>query len=121
MPKVTAKLDDNQVMAVEHKKLPIYGIQFHPESILTEDGIKFLSSCVGEDFPALLKLVVEKRNLTAQQSALALDLILAERRRRFKSAVFDRVKAKARALMKSPGLCKALENAVQANLMRIIC
>ncbi len=43
--KVTAKsLDDNQVMAVEHKKLPIYGIQFHPESILTEDGKKILKN-----------------------------------------------------------------------------
>ncbi|MBI5635792.1 aminodeoxychorismate/anthranilate synthase component II [Candidatus Micrarchaeota archaeon] len=44
---VTAKsLDDNQVMAVEHKELPIYGIQFHPESILTEDGKKILKNFI---------------------------------------------------------------------------
>ena len=29
---------DSQVMAVQHKSLPIYGVQFHPESIMTEDG-----------------------------------------------------------------------------------
>lgn len=43
--KVTAKsLDDNQVMAVQHESLPIYGIQFHPESILTESGKKILQN-----------------------------------------------------------------------------
>jgi len=30
--------DDSQVMAVQHKSLPIFGVQFHPESIMTEDG-----------------------------------------------------------------------------------
>lgn len=40
---VTAKSkDDNAVMAVQHKTLPIYGVQFHPESIMTEDGKKIL-------------------------------------------------------------------------------
>lgn len=30
--------DNNEVMAVKHRKHPIYGLQFHPESILTPDG-----------------------------------------------------------------------------------
>lgn len=29
-------------MAVEHKKYPIFGVQFHPESIMTPDGMKML-------------------------------------------------------------------------------
>lgn len=36
--------DDNEVMAVSHKEFPIYGIQFHPESIMTEDGKKILDN-----------------------------------------------------------------------------
>ena len=33
-------------MAVEHKTLPIYGMQFHPESIMTPDGDKMLKSFI---------------------------------------------------------------------------
>jgi len=43
--KVTAiSLDDGEVMGVRHVSYPIEGIQFHPESILTEDGKKILKN-----------------------------------------------------------------------------
>ncbi len=35
---ITAKTDDDTVMAVQHRKYPIFGLQFHPESILTPMG-----------------------------------------------------------------------------------
>ena len=35
---VTALADDGEVMAVQHKEYPIFGVQFHPESIMTPDG-----------------------------------------------------------------------------------
>lgn len=38
--KVTARTADGEIMAVEHKKFPVFGLQFHPESILTADGRK---------------------------------------------------------------------------------
>lgn len=41
---VTALTDDGEVMAVEHKEYKIYGVQFHPESILTPDGKKILEN-----------------------------------------------------------------------------
>jgi len=40
--KVTARTDDNVIMAVKHIDYEIYGLQFHPESILTENGIDML-------------------------------------------------------------------------------
>jgi anthranilate synthase component 2 len=36
--KVIARADDGEVMAVAHKGHPVYGLQFHPESILTPEG-----------------------------------------------------------------------------------
>lgn len=42
---VTARsLDDRQVMAVQHKSLPMFGVQFHPESIMTSHGMKMLGN-----------------------------------------------------------------------------
>ena len=42
---VTAfSLDDQEVMGVRHRKYPIEGVQFHPESIMTEEGIKILKN-----------------------------------------------------------------------------
>ena len=42
--KVTAVTEDGEVMAVEHKEYPVYGLQFHPESILTPEGRKMLKN-----------------------------------------------------------------------------
>lgn len=36
--KITAQTKDHIVMAIEHNKLPLYGVQFHPEAILTQYG-----------------------------------------------------------------------------------
>lgn len=35
-------VDDNEIMAITHKQYPIKGVQFHPESILTKEGMKIL-------------------------------------------------------------------------------
>jgi len=44
---ITAEsLDDDEVMALKHREYPIYGIQFHPESILTPDGITIMRNFI---------------------------------------------------------------------------
>ena len=35
---ITAKTQHNVIMAIEHKRLPFFGVQFHPESIATDNG-----------------------------------------------------------------------------------
>ena len=40
--KVTAETDDELVMAMKHRTFPIEGVQFHPESVLTVDGMRLL-------------------------------------------------------------------------------
>ena len=49
---VAKTTDDQEIMAIQHKTLPIYGLQFHPESIGSPDGLKMIENFV--------RLVVEK-------------------------------------------------------------
>lgn len=42
--RITAVTEDGEIMAVEHKTNPVYGVQFHPESILTPDGRKIVEN-----------------------------------------------------------------------------
>ena len=44
--KVTARADDGEIMAVEHRRYLVFGLQFHPESILTPDGIRILENFI---------------------------------------------------------------------------
>lgn len=41
---ITAETEDGEVMAVKHKDYDVYGLQFHPESVLTPDGMKILEN-----------------------------------------------------------------------------
>ena len=42
--KVIARTHQSEIMALKHKRLPIYGLQFHPEAVLTEYGLKVLEN-----------------------------------------------------------------------------
>jgi anthranilate synthase/aminodeoxychorismate synthase-like glutamine amidotransferase len=42
--KVTAETKDKEIMALQHVDRPVYGVQFHPESILTSEGKKILNN-----------------------------------------------------------------------------
>lgn len=50
---VTARTVEGEIMGVRHKQFPIVGVQFHPESILTQNGIRILQNFMAMKLPAL--------------------------------------------------------------------
>ena len=93
--RITARDENGQIMALEHTKFSIYGLQFHPESILSEDGkeilIRFLNLLPGVSIPtkqqtpqqpkkALLpyaEKILNGGNLTETEAMEAMDLIMS--------------------------------------------
>ena len=53
--RITARSDDDVIMGVKHDELPIEGVQFHPESILTDEGPKLLQNFLTWADPAQKK------------------------------------------------------------------
>ncbi|SFH55552.1 anthranilate synthase component 2 [Tindallia magadiensis] len=50
--KVTAVTDKQEIMAMEHEKYPVYGLQFHPESLATEYGKEMIRNFLRKEIVA---------------------------------------------------------------------
>ncbi len=85
--------DDNQIMGVEHREYTVFGIQFHPESFLTESGKKMLKNflevkggkkdklksthkTVPFTFKELLNKITDKKDLSYEEASYAMELIM---------------------------------------------
>ncbi len=51
---ITARSDQGELMGLRHKNLPIEGVQFHPESIMTPDGFNLLKNFLSPEYVNLL-------------------------------------------------------------------
>ncbi len=66
---VTGSTESGVIMAVRHRELPIHGVQFHPESVLTDGGHRMLANWMAEAGHPAPASVVE--TLTAEMAELA--------------------------------------------------
>jgi len=52
---ITARSDSGELMGVRHKEYSIEGVQFHPESIMTPDGVQLLKNFILPQYPLMLR------------------------------------------------------------------
>lgn len=95
--KITAETEDGEIMAVAHKEYPVYGVQFHPESVLAEMGMNilsnFLTNVVGvkteNAVPAIpmdkrtslkkyIAIAADGKNLTEEEAYSAMNIIMGD-------------------------------------------
>ncbi len=46
---ITARSEEGEIMALQHREFPVFGVQFHPESILTKEGYALLENFLGKN------------------------------------------------------------------------
>ncbi len=52
---ISARTDQNELMGLRHRQLPVEGVQFHPESIMTPDGVQLLKNFIDPKYPQLVR------------------------------------------------------------------
>lgn len=80
--RVTARTDGGVIMGVAHRELPIHGVQFHPESILTEGGHRLLANWLavcGQGTDAALLATLEAQVAAALGPVRPADATVSDR------------------------------------------
>lgn len=72
--RVTATTDDGTIMAIEHRSAPMFGVQFHPESVLTECGYPLLANFLRRAGQAIIAPLPAAEDECARPSEPALPI-----------------------------------------------
>jgi anthranilate synthase/phosphoribosyltransferase len=78
---ITATSEDNEIMAIKHKEFNVFGVQFHPESIATELGMKIIKNFVDIVKPKVsvsvfIPKLLNRDSLTADEAEIINDKIM---------------------------------------------
>lgn len=125
--KITAESPEGEIMAVEHREYPIYGVQFHPESILAEMGVNIIANFLeaaginmtGEvpPLPAdkrtglkkYIKMAVSRENLTEEMAYDAMNIIMGDASTQAQTAAFlTAMKAKGETAEEITGFARGM-------------
>ena len=68
---VTARTESGVIMAMRHRELPVHGVQFHPESVLTEGGHRLLANWLAECGHPVAEALVAELELGVRRVATA--------------------------------------------------
>jgi anthranilate synthase/aminodeoxychorismate synthase-like glutamine amidotransferase len=52
---ISARSDQGELMGLRHRELAVEGVQFHPESIMTPDGVRLLKNFILPNYPSMLR------------------------------------------------------------------
>jgi len=76
--RVTARSDDGVIMALEHRSRPLYGVQFHPESVCSESGALILGNFLGLERRAVAPPRPRPRSAAPSRRAMSVERIDSE-------------------------------------------
>ncbi len=120
---ITATSEDDEIMGVKHKDYPLFGVQFHPESIATEYGIKMIKNFVDIIKPSVnisffINKIANKENLSEEEAQLISDKIIkGDLSPTLTSAILLGLRTKGEHINEITGFAKGLlENAIKINI-----
>lgn len=120
---ITATSEDDEIMGVKHKEYPLFGVQFHPESIATEHGMKMIKNFVDLikpviNIPLFINKVSEKNDLSDEEAQIVADKIVkGEISPTLTSALLIGLRTKGESISEILGFARGmLENAVKINV-----
>ncbi|MCX8097273.1 MAG: bifunctional anthranilate synthase component II/anthranilate phosphoribosyltransferase [Spirochaetes bacterium] len=120
---ITASSEDDEIMGVRHREYPLFGVQFHPESIATEYGMKMIKNFIDFIKPTIsvsffINKVSSKEDLSDQESQIIADKIIrGEISPVLTSALLLGIRVKGESSSEILGFARGmLDNAIKINV-----